>query len=298
MPSNSRPTIYRGAKRKRASGGTVAIRKASKQSARGRRNLPRRVLARSPFGRSNCYPFTRSVTQYLRAWESPDDTSLFDLNSDNSYYIMKMKMQLAELPDYDEFRSLFTQFKITSWTTTITPTMKDNIPTVGIHNPDSASWNQLNPATPNMEMFIIPATFNVHTSTRDWKTLSRDEIDDILNQTQLKARKIIPSKGFSFKTTNPMIVKTGFMPGKGNTTADSTEVYLGKAPWLENGAGPHQSGDPHPDQRLVQHYGFTVLCRRVDGGALTDLTPYHENNPGNMGWRVTRQAFFQMQKVR
>ena len=140
-------------------------------------------------------------------------------------------MQLSSLPDCAEFQNLFTSYRITSWRTTITPTMKDNLPFTAVKNADG-SWNQINQAVPSMEMFIIPATYNVHTSTRNWGTLGRDAIDDILNQTQIKARRIIPSRGFSFNTTRPKIVKTGFMPGKGNVATDTTETYLGKAPWL------------------------------------------------------------------
>ena len=205
------------------------------------------------------------LSSYLRAWDAPDDHSHFSLNVDNTYYIMRMKMSLADLPDHDEFRKLFAQFKITSWKTTITPTMKDNQSYAAAID-SAGTWNQINPDVPNMEMFIIPATYNVHTSTRNWDTLPRLDIDDILNQTQTKARRLIPSRGFSFNTTRPQIVKTGFMPTKGNTPALQTETHLGRAPWLDNGAGPHQDpADPHPDQRLVEHYGYTVLCRRVDG---------------------------------
>jgi hypothetical protein len=111
-----------------------------------------------------------------------------------------------------------------------------------------------------MEMFIIPATYNLHTGNRDWANLNGADTEDILLQSQTKSRKVVPSRGFSFFTKNPKIVKTGFMPGKGNSTASTTETYLGKAPWLSNGKGPH--ADPavtHPDQRDVLHYGYTVL---------------------------------------
>ena len=148
-------------------------------------------------------------------------------------------------------------------------------------------------------MFIIPATYNVHTGTHDWANLNGADTEDTLLQTQLKARKVVPSRGFSFNTKSPLIVKTGFMPGKGNSTAATTETHLGKAPWLENGKGPH--ADPagaHPDQRDILHYGYTVLVRRVDGQPLTQMQPYDQNNPGQFGWRVSQQAFIQMQKVR
>ena len=133
-----------------------------KKRARVRSKLPRHLLNRSPFGGSNVYPFTRSVTEYLDSWSSPPDHSLFPLNSDSTYYIMKMKMQLSSLPSYEEFRTLFTQYKITSWKTTITPNFSSNQPFSGVVAPESTptapSWAQINPAIPNMEMFIIPAT--------------------------------------------------------------------------------------------------------------------------------------------
>ena len=90
-----------------------------------RPNRPRHLLNRSPFGGANVYPFTCSVTQYdPRAWDAPDDHALFNLNVDSTYYIMKTEMQLPKLPDYEEFQNLFTQYKMISWETTITPTFK------------------------------------------------------------------------------------------------------------------------------------------------------------------------------
>ena len=41
---------------------------------------------------------------------------------------MKLELRLADLPDYEEFQNLFTQFKIShGWTTTTTPTFKGNM---------------------------------------------------------------------------------------------------------------------------------------------------------------------------
>lgn len=299
MPGRPSKYAKRGAtKRATKSGRYQRVAKGKKRTG-PRSNRPRHLLNRSPFRGANVYPFTRSTTEYLQSWTAPDDHYLFSMNSDSTYFIMKMKMQLSALPDYDEFRTLFTQYRITSWKTTITPTFKDNQPYVAQHDPTGAAWAQINPAIPNMEMFIIPATYNVHTGTRDWANLNGADTEDILLQTQLKARKVVPSRGFSFQTKSPLIVKTGFMPGKGNSTAATTETHLGKAPWLENGKGPH--ADPagsHPDQRDISHYGYTVLVRRVDGQPLTQMQPYDQNNPGQFGWRVSQQAFIQMQKVR
>ena len=298
MPGRPSKYAKRGAT-KRATKRTRFQRVAKgKKRGRSRSNRPRHFLNRSPFRGANCYPFTRSTTEYLQSWTAPADHSLFNMNSDSKYFIMKMTMQLSELPDYEEFQNLFTQYKITSWTTTITPTFKDNMPLAQIKGLGDA-WSQINPTIPNMEMFIIPATFNAHSGTRDWANLNYEDITDILNQSQMKSKKIIPSRGFSFLSKSPRIVKTGFMPQRGNSTAATTEVYLGKAPWLENGPGPH--ADPagsHPDQRNIVHYGYTVLVRRVDGQPLSQMQPYDPTNPGQFGWRVTRQAFLQMQKVR
>ena len=70
-----------------------------------------------------------------------------------------------------------------------------------MENLAGTGWQQINQAISNLEMFIIPATYNVHTGTRDWANLNCASTTDILNQTQLKAKRIVPSKGFSFRTT-------------------------------------------------------------------------------------------------
>ena len=74
-------------------------------------------------------------------------------------------------------------------------------------------------------------------------------------------------------------------PKDSNSVATGTHTYLGTAPWLDNGPGPYS--DPSkstPDQRNTEHYGFTVLVRRVDGQSLQGLQPYEPDNPGDFGW--------------
>jgi hypothetical protein len=89
----------------------VAMVVAQKRTRRGS-NRPRHLLNRSPFRGANQYPFTRSTSEYLQSWTAPDDHSLFSMNKDNTYYVMKMKMQLSALPDYEEFQNLFTQYNV------------------------------------------------------------------------------------------------------------------------------------------------------------------------------------------
>ena len=169
MPGRPSKYVKRGSTKRATKSSRYQRVSKGKKRTRSRSNRPRHLLNRSPFRGANVYPFTRSTTEYLRAWDAPDDHALFQLNSDSTFYIMKMKMQLSELriPDYEEFQNLFTQYKITSWKTTITPTLKDNLPFTAVSNLDSTGWQGIHPAVPNLEFFIIPATFNVHTSTRD-----------------------------------------------------------------------------------------------------------------------------------
>lgn len=259
---------------------------------------PRFALRKSPFGRANSYPFTRSVTEYIDAWASSPNIN-FHLNADSTYYVMNMNLKFTDLPDVDEFRTLFTRYKITSWKTQITPSFKENVSVAWVAD-SSGSAGQIQPAIPNLEMFIIPATYTVKPATRDWTVLNYADITDILNQTQIKARRVVPSKGFTFLTKHPKIVKTGFMPAKQNSVATDTETYLGTAPWLTNGEGPHHTGPALDDQRTVIHYGYTILVRRVDGLPMTTLQPLHPAGTyvARMGWRVTRQAYFKLDKVR
>ena len=127
--------------------------------------------------------------------------------------------------------------------------------------------------------------------------MTDDEITSELNQTQIKSRRIIPSKGFTFKTKRPLVSRTGFIPGRTDQPITETESYLGKATWLENGPGENHGGAPNNDQRRIIHLGYTVLCRRVDLGPMIDLapvtgTPAPEQGSvmGAMQWRVNTQA--------
>lgn len=267
---------------------TARVRKGKRPTGRVRRG----VGDRAPI-----YPFSRNVSTLIQPWDAGVPTDAFRLNNDSTFYIMSMRLRLSDLPDYEEFQNLFSMYKLASWTTRITPTFKDNMPFNAVKNADG-SWNQINPAVPNIECFIIPATYHVHPDQRNWGHLSGHEIQDILNQSQIKSRRMLPSKGFKFNTPRPMIAKTGFVPAKTDSAVTATETHLGTAPWLENGPGPHHGGAVNEDQRLVTHYGFDVLFARVDRGTFTEMQPYHETQTGGMKWRVDTQARMLMRKVR
>lgn len=291
---------YTKGKRSRSRG---PVKSRTKQKVRRayHRLRPRHALRKSPFGRANSYPFTRSVTEYLDSWAT-GDSGRMELNTDQKYYCMQMRVKLTDLPSYDEFRTLFTRYKITSWDTIITPSFKNNIGMFRVQHGNDTDANtknlQIQPAIPNFEMFIIPATFTVKLTTRKWADLTYDEITDILDQSQIKSRRVIPSKGFRFKTKYPQIVRTGFVPEKMDPSSTDVEQFMAKAPWLINGQGPHQPGAIN-DQRTVEHYGFDVIVRRVDGEVLTSQQAYNVNaNVAKFGWRVTKQVYLKFDKVR
>lgn len=268
------------------------------------------MLRRRLGSRASQYSFSRSRTDVILPWRNSnpihaDETARFylnkaDVNGDNGYYIMNMKLALRDLPSYDEFRTLFTRYKLTGWDTRITPTFSQNMASsFGL-----GAANAVRHAIPNLEFFVIPTTYYVHPDQRDWADMEDDEIQSIIAQTQIKARRLMPSKGFTFKTKNPKIARTGFIPGRTDQAITQTEAYMGKAPWLENGPGEHHGGAPNNDQRRVMHYSFTVLCRRVDGGDIKELAPQNSDPLGTgvtedcMQWRVTQQAYFKFDKVR
>ena len=184
---------------------------------------------------------------------------------------MSMRLRLEDLPSYQEFESLFPQYKLKSWMTRITPThsiSRTLVPKIvngTTVTPDGSSGNVAQPEIPSLEMFILPTRFNTHSDKRDWGKLDGLQIQDILNQSQIKARRMIPSKSFSFNTKNPVIARTGFVPNRTDDVFTATETFLGKAPWLEN--GPYHGLATNEDQRKVTHYGFDVLCARIDRGS-------------------------------
>ena len=94
-------------------------------SRKGRSVLRRRA-------RANSYSFTRSRTDLILPWRNSDPFHLDEgsrlfLNAGQGYYIMQMKLALRDLPSYDEFRTLFSRYKITGWDTRITPTFSQNM---------------------------------------------------------------------------------------------------------------------------------------------------------------------------
>ena len=84
-----------------------------------------------------------------------------------------MRLRLEDLPDYQEFQNLFSQYKLSSWNTRITPTHSINCTLVPkIVNgttiiPNGASGNIAQPEIPNSEMFVIPTTYNVRPDQRN-----------------------------------------------------------------------------------------------------------------------------------
>ena len=129
MPSTKRPR-HSPAKRSRLPWQRARIARKAKRSASSRKG--RAVLRRRVGARSNVYSFSRSRTDLILPWRNSlafhnDEGARFflnkaDVNGDQGYYIMQTKLALRDLPSYDEFRTLFTRYKLTGWDTRITPT--------------------------------------------------------------------------------------------------------------------------------------------------------------------------------
>ena len=104
---------------------------------------------------------------------------------------MSMRIRLTDLPDYDEFRTLFAQYKIANWTTRITPTHSINrtlvpkivnVDGVGVSpTPTGNSSTVSQPEIPNVDIFIVPSTYHLHLDNRNWAAMTVHQIQDVIN---------------------------------------------------------------------------------------------------------------------
>lgn len=247
-----------------------------------RRRTPRSTIRSSPFAAANVYHFKRSYDHPF-AIGGADSANGVYLNTDSKYLIVKLHTKFNKLPDYTEFKALFSEYKITSVTHRLVPYYSNNQPS----NQYTGSIQSV--AIPNYEVFGIPV--NSSARERELETLSASEIDSYLNQSQRKSRRLMPSRIQRYTTKRPKVV--GY---KGPADKDG-----GNALMVMQGA-TYLNTDPSPlitngiDQTDVAHYGITLLIRRVDGTAL----PTHgagDPNLTNMGFRMENTVFFKCRKV-
>lgn len=230
-----------------------------------------------PASRPNTYRFMREYS-YPMAFGSvyPDNANGLYMNTDDTYVIIKCATAFEKLPDYLEFKALFSEYKITSFTQTFTPYYSQNQTAVLQHN----SNTEVSQAIPNYEMFIVPVNYAEEQSALETKT--GPEITKILNQMQRKGYRVMPSRKQTWHTAKPRVVKYTGPLTKTHGTSVST---MGSPPWMSTDPAQQPA-----DETKVLHYGMQLAIRRVDGAPIAD-------QPQTMGGRLTTHVNFMCRKV-
>lgn len=247
-----------------------------------RKATPRNTIKSSPGSSPNVHNFTRGYS-YPVTIGTADATHEVQMNTDSKYMILKLHTKFSDLPDFTEFKALFSEYKITSITHRLVPYYSNNLP-----SSETSSGTAFQNAIPNFEIFILP----VHSSAREKElhTLSAAEIDSFLNQSQRKGRRLMPSKTQTFTTLHPKVVGYSGPVSKAGGTAVMT---MTNPTYFSTDPAPLVTGGQ--DQTTISHYGSLVVIRRVDGAAF--LGP--PLNPRNafMGCRMETQVYFRCRRV-
>lgn len=248
-----------------------------------RKRTPRAVIRSSPSAAPNVHMFKRSYDHPFTIGVADAANGVL-LNTDTKYMVVQLHTKFNKLPEYTEFKSLFSEYKITSVTHRLVPFYKDNVQIS--YNTDVGTTNPYVAAIPNYEIFSIPVNSSAREAELHTKTGA--QIDEYLNQAQRKAIRLMPSKTQVFKTLKPKVVGYKGPLDKDGQTALMTMV----APsYLNTDPSPLVTGGV--DQTDVTHYGITLLIRRVDGEAFPTASHIHQN----MGFRMENEVFFKTRKV-
>lgn len=198
------------------------------------------------------------------------------MNTDNKYQIINLRAKFSDLPDYTEFNSLFSEYKIKDFSVQLLPNFRDNK-----LNLLSSTDTIVNAQIPNYQIFSIPANYT--DDDHDFAGMTGAQIDSWLNQTQRKSSIVMPSRPHTYRTPNPKVVKYEGGPDKDGGTAS---ISMGRPYWLSTGA---PTGG-NLDERTVEHYGLRLLIRRVDGLDISSAVQ-------SFAFRVQHQINFMCRKV-
>jgi len=253
---------------------TRAARTIQSAFRRRKKKVSSTVLRTSPSASPNVYHFIRGFDNFAFV---DSDTGIFRQNTDNKYLIISLASKFSDLPDYEEFKALFNEYKIKNYSVKLVPNFTQNQYAV-LNSTDTQYRSDIR----NYQAFIVPVNYT--DEIQDFSTLSAPSIDKWINQTQRKSNTIFPNKTKSYFTKNPKIVK---YDGPTTKAGGTSTLKMDRPSWLST-SPPSVVGNP--DERDVLHYGSRILIRRVDGGTLTGSA-----NP--MGWRVHHQVNFMTRKV-
>lgn len=146
----------------------------------------------------------------------------------------------SNLIQHNDFQGLFSQYKIGSMNTTITPNFDIN----RLRDFDHASL------APNMEMFILKSTI-VDEGQLKLEDMKAQQLDAFLASKNTKGKRILPSSPQYFKCTSPKVCKYGSLVFKQQEHGVSTQ-YMGSPEWYSTSSVVAPSGGV--DETSIQHY--------------------------------------------
>ena len=245
-------------------------------------SLPRNKIRTSVGSNPNVHAFKRAYSFPLNVGYSDSGNHVY-LNTDGTVQIVTLHTKFNKLPSYDDFKSLFSEYKITSIKHRLVPYFKDNVPFT------ASAAGAAFAAIPNFEIFALPNNSSVR--HEDIAALTGDQFNEYVNSSQRKSVRLMPSGVKSYWTKHPKVA--GY---KGPLSVDAgTSLMVMERP-------SYFSTDPTPivtggvDQTDVAHYGIILCFRRVDGQALRGDSG-GQTSGQKMGFRMETDVYFNCRKV-
>ena len=259
------------AKRKRSE--PRAAKRTSPKGANKRRRkaLPRNTIRTSPNSAPNTHVFKRAYSYPVNVGVA-DATNHVYLNTDSTVCVVQLHTKFNKLPDWQDFQTLFSEYKITSIKHRLVPFYKNNIPLAA-----DAAGSVFN-AVPNYEIFALPVSSSVR---HEYLTnMTGDEFNKYVNQSQRKSQRIMPSGVKTYWTKHP---KVAGYSGPVDKLGGNAMLTMQSAGYLNTDPSPIVLGGMN--QTDVAHYGIVIAFRRVDG---LPLSPHNHTSAhgGHMGFRM------------
>ena len=272
MPAKRKPTYARRAKRRTDVKSSYKRRKAA---------LPRNKIRTTPGSLPNTYAFKRAYS-YPVSVGVADVTNHVYLNTDSTVCIVQLHTKFNKMPDWQDFQTLFSEYKITSIRHRLVPFYKNNIPYSG----DASNFFN---AIPNYEVFALPVAHSVRHELLT--NMTGDQFNDFVNQSQRKSQRVMPSGIKTYWTKYPKV--TGYS-GPIDKAGGNAMMTMQNPGYLSTDPSPLVLGGM--DQTDVAHYGIVICFRRVDGLALSPHN-HSSGHGGHMGFRMETDVYFRTRKV-
>lgn len=242
---------------------------------------PKRVLKTTAGSAPNSYNFKRSYDNpFLLGTTEGGTDSAYSMNADGKFQCLQLHTKFKFLPKFDQFKDLFSQYRIYSIHHRLVPYYSQNMPLVT----NGSTGAHITEPIPNYEVFIVPDMHNMR--MHEFAAMTGAQIDEFLNCAQRKARRLMPNVTLNFHTNTPKVVEYNGPKDKEGGNAGTT---MTTPSWFSTNPTPAIIGGP--DQTNIVHYTMQLLIRRVDGLAL------NTSAQRQMGFRQETDVYFKTRTV-